>query len=110
MVGANVNAMEEQVAQAEGELGSLPGAFKKILRTVPSFLNVSVRIFFHKIYTTGKTFGLIFMLHLLLFFRNSPVLDDQQHISDRKCPVFFDLTIISHSNLNSDAVRDINPV
>lgn len=40
MVGANVNAMEEQVNQAEGELGTLPGAFKKILRvTVPSFLN-----------------------------------------------------------------------
>lgn len=44
MVGANVNAMEEQVTQAEGELGTLPGAFKKILRTmsVPGFLNVSV--------------------------------------------------------------------
>lgn len=43
MVGANVNAMEEQVTQAEGELGTLPGAFKKILRTmsVPGFLNVS---------------------------------------------------------------------
>ncbi|XP_040044286.1 biogenesis of lysosome-related organelles complex 1 subunit 4 [Gasterosteus aculeatus] len=41
MVGANVNAMEEQVTQAEGELGTLPGAFKKILRTmsVPGFLN-----------------------------------------------------------------------
>ncbi|XP_069552937.1 biogenesis of lysosome-related organelles complex 1 subunit 4 [Brachyistius frenatus] len=41
MVGANVNAMEEQVAQAEGELGTIPGAFKKILRTmsVPGFLN-----------------------------------------------------------------------
>lgn len=41
MVGANVNAMEEQVTQAEGELGTLPGAFKKILRTmtIPSFLN-----------------------------------------------------------------------
>lgn len=41
MVGANVNAMEEQVTLAEGDLGSLPGAFKKILRTmsVPGFLN-----------------------------------------------------------------------
>ncbi|XP_047460848.1 biogenesis of lysosome-related organelles complex 1 subunit 4 [Mugil cephalus] len=41
MVGANVNAMEEQVTQAEGELGTLPGTFKKILRTmsVPGFLN-----------------------------------------------------------------------
>ncbi|XP_068603097.1 biogenesis of lysosome-related organelles complex 1 subunit 4 [Brachionichthys hirsutus] len=41
MVGANVSAMEEQVAQAEGELGTLPSAFKKILRTmsVPGFLN-----------------------------------------------------------------------
>ncbi|XP_061597807.1 biogenesis of lysosome-related organelles complex 1 subunit 4 [Cololabis saira] len=41
MVGANVNAMEEQVTQAEGELGTLPSAFKKILRTmsVPGFLN-----------------------------------------------------------------------
>ncbi|KAM9737931.1 biogenesis of lysosome-related organelles complex 1 subunit 4 [Menidia menidia] len=41
MVGANVNAMEEQVTQAEGELGALPSAFKKILRTmsVPGFLN-----------------------------------------------------------------------
>lgn len=42
MVGANVSAMEEQVTQAEGDLGTLPGAFKKILRTmsVPGFLNV----------------------------------------------------------------------
>lgn len=42
MVGANVSAMEDQVTQAEGELGTLPGAFKKILRTmtVPGFLNV----------------------------------------------------------------------
>ncbi|XP_071378214.1 biogenesis of lysosome-related organelles complex 1 subunit 4 [Centroberyx affinis] len=41
MVGANVSAMEEQVTQAEGELGTLPSAFKKILRTmsVPGFLN-----------------------------------------------------------------------
>lgn len=42
MVGANVGAMEEQLTQAEGELSTLPGAFKKIFRTisVPSFLNV----------------------------------------------------------------------
>lgn len=41
MVGANVNAMEEQITQAEGEQATLPGAFKKILRTmsVPGFLN-----------------------------------------------------------------------
>ncbi|XP_023134541.2 biogenesis of lysosome-related organelles complex 1 subunit 4 isoform X1 [Amphiprion ocellaris] len=41
MVGANVSTMEEQVTQAEGELGTLPSAFKKILRTmsVPGFLN-----------------------------------------------------------------------
>ncbi|XP_028280171.1 biogenesis of lysosome-related organelles complex 1 subunit 4 [Parambassis ranga] len=41
MVGANVSAMEEQVTRSEGELGTLPGAFKKILRTmsVPGFLN-----------------------------------------------------------------------
>lgn len=43
MVGANVTAMEEQVTQAEGELGTLPSAFKKIFRnmSVPNFLNVS---------------------------------------------------------------------
>ncbi|XP_034016427.1 biogenesis of lysosome-related organelles complex 1 subunit 4 [Thalassophryne amazonica] len=41
MVAENVSAMEEQVSQAEGELGTLPSAFKKILRTmtVPGFLN-----------------------------------------------------------------------
>ncbi|KAJ7991383.1 hypothetical protein DPEC_G00283240 [Dallia pectoralis] len=41
MVGANVNAMEEQVTQAEGEQGTLPGAFRKMFRTmsVPGFLN-----------------------------------------------------------------------
>ncbi|XP_077363145.1 biogenesis of lysosome-related organelles complex 1 subunit 4 [Festucalex cinctus] len=41
MVGANVGAMEEQLTQAEGELATLPGAFKKIFRTmsVPGFLN-----------------------------------------------------------------------
>ncbi|XP_004074290.1 biogenesis of lysosome-related organelles complex 1 subunit 4 [Oryzias latipes] len=41
MVGANVSAMEEQVVQAEGELGTLPSTFKKILRSVtsPGFLN-----------------------------------------------------------------------
>lgn len=44
IVGANVSAMEEQVNQAEGEQGSLPGAFKKIFRTmnVSAFLNVSI--------------------------------------------------------------------
>lgn len=43
MVGANVNVMEEHLAQAEGELGTIPSAFKKILRTmsVPGFLNVT---------------------------------------------------------------------
>ncbi|XP_061616816.1 biogenesis of lysosome-related organelles complex 1 subunit 4 [Phyllopteryx taeniolatus] len=41
MVGANVGAMEMQLSQAEGDLSTLPGAFKKILRTmsVPGFLN-----------------------------------------------------------------------
>ncbi|XP_061676670.1 biogenesis of lysosome-related organelles complex 1 subunit 4 [Syngnathoides biaculeatus] len=41
MVGANVGAMEVQLSQAEGDLATLPGAFKKILRTmsVPGFLN-----------------------------------------------------------------------
>ncbi|KAL6457550.1 hypothetical protein MHYP_G00345130 [Metynnis hypsauchen] len=39
MVAANVNAMEEQVTQAEGEVKTLPGAFKKIFRSVPGFLN-----------------------------------------------------------------------
>ncbi|XP_042600708.1 biogenesis of lysosome-related organelles complex 1 subunit 4-like [Cyprinus carpio] len=41
MVGANVSAMEEQVTQVEGEVGTLPGTFKKFLRTmaVPGFLN-----------------------------------------------------------------------
>lgn len=41
MVGANVSAMEEQVTLAEGDLGTLPETFKKILRTmsVPGFLN-----------------------------------------------------------------------
>ncbi|KAL0962210.1 hypothetical protein UPYG_G00337140 [Umbra pygmaea] len=40
-VGANINAMEDQVTQAEGEQGTLPGAFRKIFRTmnVPGFLN-----------------------------------------------------------------------
>lgn len=44
MVGANVTAMEEQVTQAEGELGTLPSAFKKIFRnmSVPNFLNVKL--------------------------------------------------------------------
>lgn len=42
MVGANVGVMEEHVTQAEGELGTIPSAFKKIFRTmsVPGFLNV----------------------------------------------------------------------
>lgn len=42
MVGANVNVMEEHLMQAEGDLGTIPSAFKKILRTmsVPGFLNV----------------------------------------------------------------------
>ncbi|CAF96040.1 unnamed protein product [Tetraodon nigroviridis] len=41
MVGANVGVMEEHLTQAEGELGTIPSAFKKILRTmsVPGFLN-----------------------------------------------------------------------
>uniref|UniRef100_A0A674ELE4 Biogenesis of lysosomal organelles complex-1, subunit 4, cappuccino n=1 Tax=Salmo trutta TaxID=8032 RepID=A0A674ELE4_SALTR len=45
MVGANVNVMEEHVTQAEKEQGTLPGAFRKIFRTisVPSFLNVRIQ-------------------------------------------------------------------
>ncbi|XP_066531260.1 biogenesis of lysosome-related organelles complex 1 subunit 4 [Hoplias malabaricus] len=39
MVAANVSAMEEQVTLAEGEVKTLPGAFKKIFRSVPGFLN-----------------------------------------------------------------------
>uniref|UniRef100_A0A672I2V6 Biogenesis of lysosome-related organelles complex 1 subunit 4-like n=1 Tax=Salarias fasciatus TaxID=181472 RepID=A0A672I2V6_SALFA len=38
MVGSNVNAMEEQVTLAEGELGTLPVAFK-MFRSFPGFLN-----------------------------------------------------------------------
>lgn len=43
MVAANVSVMEEQVVEAEGETRTLPGAFKKIFRTmnVSGFLNVS---------------------------------------------------------------------
>lgn len=43
MVAANVSVMEEQVVEAEGEARTLPGAFKKIFRTmnVSGFLNVS---------------------------------------------------------------------
>ncbi|RXN01187.1 Biogenesis of lysosome-related organelles complex 1 subunit 4 [Acipenser ruthenus] len=41
MVGHNVTVMEEQVTQAESDLGTFPSAFKKIFRTiaVPAFLN-----------------------------------------------------------------------
>ncbi|KAJ8273309.1 hypothetical protein GJAV_G00100110 [Gymnothorax javanicus] len=41
MVGIKVSVMEDQVAEAEGGQGTLPGAFKKIFRTinVPGFLN-----------------------------------------------------------------------
>lgn len=61
MVGANVSAMEEQVTQAEGELGTLPSAFKKILRTmsVPGFLNVSAPL---------CTWKFVFCFFLTLFF------------------------------------------
>lgn len=43
MVAANVSLMEEQVIEAESEARTLPGAFKKIFRTmnVSGFLNVS---------------------------------------------------------------------
>ncbi|MBN3286552.1 BL1S4 protein, partial [Polyodon spathula] len=43
MVGHNVTVMEEQVTQAESDLGAFPSAFKKIFCTitVPAFLNVS---------------------------------------------------------------------
>uniref|UniRef100_A0A672KXW9 Biogenesis of lysosome-related organelles complex 1 subunit 4-like n=1 Tax=Sinocyclocheilus grahami TaxID=75366 RepID=A0A672KXW9_SINGR len=45
IVGANVSAMEEQVTQVEGEVGTLPGTFKKFFRTmaVPGFLNKPAR-------------------------------------------------------------------
>ncbi|XP_063041054.1 biogenesis of lysosome-related organelles complex 1 subunit 4 [Engraulis encrasicolus] len=40
MVGANVTVMEDRVTQAEGEVATIPGAFKKMFRTmsVPGFL------------------------------------------------------------------------
>ncbi|XP_045430230.1 biogenesis of lysosome-related organelles complex 1 subunit 4 [Pipistrellus kuhlii] len=34
MIGASVARMEEQVARAEAELGSFPGAFRKLLHTI----------------------------------------------------------------------------
>ncbi|XP_028673012.1 biogenesis of lysosome-related organelles complex 1 subunit 4 [Erpetoichthys calabaricus] len=41
MVGRNVAVMEEEVTQAEANLGTLPGTFKKFLRAIsaPTFLN-----------------------------------------------------------------------
>ncbi|XP_039592803.1 biogenesis of lysosome-related organelles complex 1 subunit 4 [Polypterus senegalus] len=41
MVGCNVAVMEEEVTQAEANLGTLPGTFKKFLRAIsaPTFLN-----------------------------------------------------------------------
>lgn len=78
MVGANVNAMEEHLTQAEGELGTIPSAFKKILRTmsVPGFLNVRApRI--------EKTVTVALQTVMLCVFtrRNQPAREDQRRIS-----------------------------
>lgn len=64
LVGANVSAMEEQVTQAEGELGTLPGAFKKILRTmtIPGFLNVRAHLCTCEFLTLRYSVSLMFAL------------------------------------------------
>ncbi|GCB71185.1 biogenesis of lysosome-related organelles complex 1 subunit 4-like isoform X1 [Scyliorhinus torazame] len=43
MIGQNVGVLDDQVTQAEAELGNFPSAFRKILHSIgtPSFLNKS---------------------------------------------------------------------
>ncbi|XP_035754900.1 biogenesis of lysosome-related organelles complex 1 subunit 4 [Egretta garzetta] len=41
MIGNSVAGLEERVIKAETDLGAFPSTFKKILHTIPSFLNKS---------------------------------------------------------------------
>lgn len=104
-VGANVNVMEEHLVQAEGEMGTLPGAFKKILRTmsVPGFLNVRAPCITHHHMSAPKcwmflcgwghsaswlspsdaVFAVVLQVVTLCLFtrRNQPAREDRRRIS-----------------------------
>lgn len=85
MVGANVSAMEEQVTEVEGEVGTIPGAFKKIFRTmsVPGFLNVSIHIAFN------KTDICIFIILIIVFFSQKPASPKRQSQRHQDLPSVF---------------------
>lgn len=99
MVGANVSAMEEQVTQVEGEVGTLPGAFKKIFRTmaVPGFLNVS-SLYIHAclLYYLGTG-----NRNLLFVFRNLLV-QEGNHKDIKSFPVYLGQKITLNLSLSSE--------
>lgn len=105
MVGANVNAMEEQVTQVEGEVGTLPGAFKKIFRTmaVPGFLNVSsLHVYVHACHRSWHRTGTNCLLPLLFFvFRNLQA-QEGNHKDTKSFPVYLEQTITLNLSLSSN--------
>lgn len=109
MVGANVNALEEQVTQVEGEVGTLPGAFKKIFRTmaVPGFLNVSSLHYIHAcrgIWRSLKFEELVpnvCFLFFFFFFRNL-LAQEGNHKDIKSFPASLEQKITLNLSLSSN--------
>jgi len=108
MVGANVNAMEEQVTQVEGEVGTLPGAFKKIFRTmaVPGFLNVSsLHVYMHachSIWHRTVTNCLLPLLFFFFFFFRNLEAQEGNHKDIKSFPVYLKQKITLNLSLSSN--------
>ncbi len=89
MVGANVSAMEEQVTQVEGEVGTLPGTFKKFFRTmaVPGFLNVS-SLYIHMSYYLAYL-KIVQQMFTFFFFLQKPASPRRQSQKHQELPGVF---------------------
>lgn len=103
MVGANVNVMEEHLTQAEGELGTIPSAFKKIFRTmsVPGFLNVTAPHILKRKSERRATSGNVVCV-CVLTSRNQPAREDQRRISVSRFQACSGQTTTSHRSRNSN--------
>lgn len=98
MVGANVSVMEEQVTEVEGEVGTLPGAFKKVFRTmsVPGFLNVSIHIICHP-----SIIKIILIIRILIFLFRNLQAQEGNHKGIKTLPVYLGQTNILNLSLSS---------
>ncbi len=109
MVGANVSGMEEQVTQVEGEVGTIPGTFKKFFRTmaVPGFLNVSSLYihaclpYYSACFKIGNNIQLVINVYFLLFFYRNLLAQKGNHKNLKSFPVYLGQKITLNLSLSS---------